>query len=65
MKDEGDQAREPSSEQDQGAGTTPESELDAVSGSGEEERLRVLEDIYNTLEHELEGDLDQEDPPRH
>lgn len=38
-------------------------ELENAAEGDDAERLRVLEELYNTLESELEGDLDQEESP--
>lgn len=43
-----------------------EGPLDAAQAGDDQERLKVLEELYTALESELEGDLDQEKgSPRH
>lgn len=40
-------------------------ELEAAAASSGQARARVLEELYETLEHELERDVGQTGPPRH
>ena len=40
-------------------------ELDAAEAATDEDRARILEELYETLESELERDVGQTGPPRH
>lgn len=42
-----------------------DAELRSGSERDDEARLKILEDLYRSLEVELEGDLDQEGSARH
>jgi hypothetical protein len=58
-------------EKDQDASQNAEREdsfQERIQGADREEdadRLRMLDELYERLESELEGDLNQEGPPRH
>lgn len=40
-------------------------ELEAAAASSDQQRARVLEELYETLENELERDVGQTGPSRH
>ena len=40
-------------------------DLDAAEAATDEERARLLEELYETLENELDRDVDHTGPPRH
>lgn len=42
-----------------------ETDLERGAAGDDAERLKVLEELYKTLESELEGDIDQEESPGH
>lgn len=64
MKDE-PQPRRPEEEMESPDTQPVDAALQGAAEGDDEERLKVLEDLYSTLENELEGDLDQEGSPRH
>jgi hypothetical protein len=40
-------------------------DLDAAEAAADEDRARLLEELYETLESELDRDVDHAGPPRH